>query len=148
MPIHRLQKWLKKLEHPYKLFTEGPVGKDHDDYPVLARIFMVKLDNTRVLAVLPFSKQLNIELLKETAQARHAELLSDAQMHESLATSANDDDLDVELYADRSLSFQDQIAFYLAHTKQTVVLSMTDYIKLAKPIFCDLAENTHQIPPN
>lgn len=111
-----------------------------------AKAVLVKLaDESLVMAVVPASRQVDLDALARAAEAR-ASCLATEDEFESLFSGCEPGAVPpfgnlygIPVYADRELMEEDDISFNAGSHTQIVRLSARDYLDLAEPVLGDFA---------
>jgi Ala-tRNA(Pro) deacylase len=153
MPVTKVKELLEKEKIKYiskfhllaytaqeiAAFTHIP-GKE------LAKTVMIKLDGKMAMAVLPASYQVDFRLLKEVSGAREAQLATE----EEFKTLFPDCDIGamppfgnlygMEVFADESLTKDQEIAFNAGSHYELIKLAYKDFERLVNPKIVKIAE--------
>jgi Ala-tRNA(Pro) deacylase len=146
MPIKKLKEFLDKQKVKYMVcihstaYTAQEIaatahirGKD------LAKTVMVKLDGKLAMIVLTASQRVNFDLLKKLSKAKKIELASEDEFQsyfpdcEVGAMPPFGNIYKMQVYADKKLSEDKEIAFNAGSHRELIKLSFADFKKLAKP---------------
>jgi Ala-tRNA(Pro) deacylase len=105
----------------------------------LAKTVMVKIDNKIAMAVLPASYKVSFDLLKKAAGATKAELASEQEFRDMFPESEVGamppfgNLYGMEVFADESLSQDEEIAFNAGSHTELIKLAYRDFERLVKP---------------
>jgi Ala-tRNA(Pro) deacylase len=112
----------------------------------LAKTVMVMLDGELAMAVLPASYQLDLEKLKEVAGAASVRLATEAEFKdrfpgcETGAMPPFGNLYGMKVFADETLSEDEEIAFNAGTHSELVRLAWADYARLVQPTVAKLAK--------
>lgn len=142
MPVLHFKKLLDAKGIKYRTLKQVDRIEAHS----LAKSIFVQLDNTIVMAIIAADQHIqNLDLLKIAAHgARSAQFLNENEMSKLFpdceigAMPVFGDFYNVQIYADRKITHHHDIAFNVGSHAEVIILSVSDYIKLAKPIFTTL----------
>ncbi len=146
MPLTSLRQYLDKHNIKYVVISHSPAytaqgiaALTHIPGKELAKTVVVKLDNKLVMAVLPSSLRVNLELLKGATGAKSAELASEADFSEQFpecetgAMPPFGNLYGIDVLADESLTKDQEIAFNACSHRELIRLAWKDFEKLAQP---------------
>jgi Ala-tRNA(Pro) deacylase len=111
----------------------------------LAKTVMVRIDGRPAMAVLPATKRLDPERLREAAAARGVTLLSEREFKDLFpdcevgAMPPFGNLYDLPVFVDASLSFDDHIAFNAGSHEELIQLDYQDFERLVRPRVAGLA---------
>jgi len=112
----------------------------------LAKTVMVMLDGELAMAVLPASYQLDLEKLKEVAGAASVRLATEAEFKdrfpgcETGAMPPFGNLYGMKVFADETLTEDEEIAFNAGTHSELVRLAYADYARLVQPTVAKLAK--------
>ena len=146
MPTSKLREYLEShnaqytvIEHPPEYTAQESAASAHIPGDQLAKTVMIKIDGKMAMAVLPAPNRVNFDRLKEFAGAKQVELASEAEFKDMFP----DCDLGamppfgnlygMDVFADKSLSEEIEIAFCAGSHNELIRLSFTDFARLVKP---------------
>jgi Ala-tRNA(Pro) deacylase len=150
----KLKEFLDKSKTPYKLSTHQEVytaqevaASLHVRGQYLAKAVMIKSKDTLIMVTLPASHKVNIEKVKTLLKDPQARLATEAEFK----TLFPDCDVGamppighlygLELYADKSLTKDEEIIFQAGSHVEAVRMKYKDFEKLAKPKVAEFAEH-------
>ena len=152
MPAKRLKDFLDGKGVKYVTIGHSPAftaqeiaASAHIPGKELAKTVMVKLDGTMAMAVLPASRAVDFDLLKDAAGAKEAELATEAEFLdlfpgcEAGAMPPFGNLYDVAVYADEGLAEDEEIAFNAGSHKELVRLAYADFARLVEPTLASFA---------
>ncbi len=106
----------------------------------LAKTVMVKIDGKMTMAVLPASYKVNFDLLKEASGASKVELANEKEFEDKFpgceigAMPPFGNIYEMEVFVDKSLSEDEEIAFNAGSHTELIRLSYKDFNRLVKPV--------------
>jgi Ala-tRNA(Pro) deacylase len=106
----------------------------------LAKTVMVKIDGKMTMAVLPASYKVNFDLLKEASGASKVELANEKEFEDKFpgceigAMPPFGNIYEMEVFVDKSLSEDEEIAFNAGSHTELIRLSYKDFDRLVKPV--------------
>jgi Ala-tRNA(Pro) deacylase len=109
---------------------------------------MVWIDGKIAMAVLPASHVVDFERLKEAAGASEAKLASEAEFRDLFPESEVGamppfgNLYDMRVFADRSLTEDEEIAFNAGSHKELFRMAYKDFENLVKPIVAEFGRKT------
>ena len=146
MPVKKLKEYLDSQKIKYvslihsPAFTAMEVAESaHVPGRELAKTVMVKLDGQMAMAVVPSTRKVDLNLLRESVGAREAKLASEAEFKslfpdcETGAMPPFGNLYDLEVYVSARLAEDDQIAFNAGSHTEVMKLAYKDFERLAKP---------------
>lgn len=146
MPVQTLKEFLDSqgvkyvtISHSAAYTAQEIAASAHVPGKELAKTVMVKLDGTLAMAVLPASSQIDFERLQAVAGAQSAELAGEREFQElfpgcelgAMPPFGNLYGMDV--YADTSLSDDEDIAFNAGSHTELMRLPYRDFERLVGP---------------
>lgn len=146
MPIRKLKEFLDSqkvkyvtLNHSAAFTAQEIAASAHVRGKELAKTVMVTLDGKMAMAVLPASRKVSFELLREAAGAKDVQLASEQAFRDLFAGCevgamppfGNLYDMDV--YVSRLLAEDEEIAFNAGSHTELLRLSYKDFERLVKP---------------
>ncbi len=152
MPVKALKEFLDRhqvkyttINHSTAYTAQEIAAAAHVPGRELAKTVVVKLDGKMALAVLPASQRIDFALLKELAGAQKVELASEQEFKELFpecevgAMPPFGNLYGMEVYAARSLSEDEEIAFNAGSHTQLIRLAYKDFARLVEPKIGDFA---------
>lgn len=154
MPLVRLKQFLDENAVKYVTVKHSPAytaqelaALAHVPGREWAKTVMVKLDGKMAMAVVPASSRVVFDLLKEASRARSAELATEQEFKDlcagcevgAMPPFGNLFGMDV--YVDRGLAEDAEIAFSAGTHTEMVRLSFADFERLVKPKVAKLSRN-------
>jgi Ala-tRNA(Pro) deacylase len=146
MPLNRLREYLDShhirymvISHSVAYTAQGIAALAHIPGRELAKTVVVRLDGTLALAVLPASHQVDLALLEAAAGAKTAELASELEFKsrfpdcETGAMPPFGNLYDLPVFADESLSHDQEIAFNAGSHRELIRLAWEDFARLVQP---------------
>jgi Ala-tRNA(Pro) deacylase len=127
------------ISHSPAYTAQGIAALTHISGKELAKTVMVKLDGRLVMAVLPATSHVNLGLLKRAANAKSAELASEAEFKdlflecETGAMPPFGNLYGMDVFADESLAQEKEIAFNAGSHRELIRLAWEDFEELANP---------------
>lgn len=150
----KLKEFLDTSKAPYKLSTHQEVytaqeiaASLHVKGQYLAKVVIIKSKDKLLMVTLPASHKVNIEKVKTLLKDPEARFATEAEFKSAFP------DCDVgamppfghlynlELYADKSLTKDEEIIFQAGSHVETVRMKYKDFEKLAKPKMAEFAEH-------
>jgi Ala-tRNA(Pro) deacylase len=111
----------------------------------LAKTVMVKIDGTMAMAVLPATKRLDLDALKQTAGAQTSSLASEQEFArmfpdcEPGAMPPFGNLYGMKVYADQTLTADEHIAFNAGTHAELVQMTYADFARLVQPAVATLS---------
>lgn len=152
MPINRLKQFLDvegikyvTISHSVAYTAQVIATLTHIPGKELAKTVIVKIDGTYAMAVLPASRQLDLALLRAAAQAKTVSVAYEAEFKsrfpdcETGAMPPFGNLYGMAVYADESLSHDQEIAFNAGSHRELYRLSWKDFERLVEPMVARLA---------
>ena len=146
MPITKLIDYLDGEKIKYVTISHSPAftamevaESAHVPGRALAKTVMVKLDGRMAMAVLPSTRKVDLNLLRESAGAEEAKLATEAEFKslfpdcETGAMPPFGNLYGMEVYVSPSLAEDDQIAFNAGSHTEVMRLAYQDFERLVKP---------------
>lgn len=146
MPVSKLKEFLasqniqyESIPHPTAYTAQGIAATTHISGKELAKIVMVNLDGTLVMAVLPASQQVDLELLKSATGAERACLASEREFRQKFpdcetgAMPPFGNLYDMPMYVEEGLTRDKEIAFNAGSHNELIRLSFADFARATKP---------------
>ncbi len=146
MPIRRLREFLDNHGVRYFVVSHSPAytaqeiaAAAHVPGKELAKTVMVNIDGKMAMVILPASRQLDFELLRELTGTRNVELASEKEFAglfpdcEIGAMPPFGNLFGMNVYVSEELEVDDEIAFNAGAHTELLRLSYEDYKKLVHP---------------
>jgi len=146
MPIRRLREFLDTHGVRYFVVSHSPAytaqeiaAAAHVPGKELAKTVMVNIDGKMAMVILPASRQLDFELLRELTGTRNVELASEKEFAglfpdcEIGAMPPFGNLFGMNVYVSEELEADDEIAFNAGAHTELLRLSYEDYKKLVHP---------------
>ena len=146
MPVKRLMEFLDSNNIKYVTISHSPAytaqaiaASAHVSGKELAKTVMVKVDGKMAMAVLPASYQVDFDLMKETVGSKEIELATEAEFKDLFpecevgAMPPFGNLYDIPVYAERSLTEEEEIAFNAGSHKELFRMAYKDFENLVKP---------------
>lgn len=152
MPATKLKAFLDSqnikytsIRHPAASTTQRIAATTHIPGKELAKTVMVKIDGKMAMAVLPSSRHLNLEVLREAAKAEKIELATEMAFVnlfpdcEAGAMPPFGNLYGMDVFVSQCLSEDEEIAFNAGTHTELVRMSYKDFEKLVKPQVIDFS---------
>lgn len=152
MPAQKLKQFLDEqgvkyvsIQHSPAFTAQEIAASAHISGREVAKTVMVKVNGTMAMAVLPASRSVDFEALKAAADADQVELASEEEFRDLFAECEVGamppfgNLYDMPVYADESLTEDEEIAFNAGTHKELVKLAWADYQKLVQPTLASFA---------
>jgi Ala-tRNA(Pro) deacylase len=152
MPIRRLREFLDSHAVRYFVVSHSPAytaqeiaAAAHVPGKELAKTVMVNIDGKMAMVILPASRQLDFELLRELTETRDVELASEKEFAglfpdcEIGAMPPFGNLFAMDVYVSEELEADDEIAFNAGAHTELLRLSFEDYKKLVHPKIAKLS---------
>ena len=146
MPVKKIKEFLDTagvkyiiVSHATAYTAQEIAASAHIPGRELAKTVMVKLDGRMAMAVLPASHVVDFDKLKQTAGSAKAELASEDEFRnlfpecEVGAMPPFGNLYDIPVYAERSLTEDEEIAFNAGSHKELFRMAYKDFENLVKP---------------
>lgn len=137
----------KQLEHERTLTSEESAKVRGEDLSIGGKAILMKVDDTFRLFVLSASKKLNSKKVKEHFKAKKIrfanqdELLNLTGLVPGSVPPFGKEILPFELYLDELTGKQNErIAFNAGLLTKSIIMNMSDYLKVAMPVMFDFSE--------
>lgn len=153
MPVEKLKEFLDKnnikyvsIKHSLAYTAQQIAASAHIHGKELAKTVIVKIDGKMAMAVLPANYRIDLELLKKVSGGKTIELASEEEFQENFPGCAPGamppfgNLYEMQVYADKSLSEEEEIAFNAGSHTELIRLSYKDYERLVKPKLVKIAE--------
>ncbi|MEQ9619887.1 MAG: YbaK/EbsC family protein [Deltaproteobacteria bacterium] len=112
----------------------------------LAKTVIVKADEGYAMAVLPASRKINLEALKDVMSAKHVELAKEEEFGKMFpdcevgAMPPFGNLYDLPIYVAKALSEDEEIVFNAGTHTDAIKMSYQDLERLVKPVIADFSE--------
>ena len=146
MPARKLKEFLDEKGVRYVTIGHSPAftaqeiaASAHISGRELAKTVMVKIDGAMAMAVLPASRTVDFELLKDAAGAQAVELAHEEDFRDLFAgcevgaMPPFGNLYGMAVYADEGLAEDEEIAFNAGSHKELVKLAYADFARLVEP---------------
>ena len=146
MPLSSLREYLDKhsihysvIPHSPAFTAQGVARLTHTPGKELAKTVVIKKDGELVMAVLPASFHVDLELFKKSTNAKSVELASEAEFQdrfpecEAGAMPPFGNLYGLEVFAEEALLKDEEITFNACSHRDLIRLAWSDFEKLAKP---------------
>ena len=146
MPVAKLKELLDRekvkyvtISHSMAYTAQEIAAAAHIPGKEIAKTVMVKLDDRMVMAVLPATARVELDRLREIAGAETVALATEEDfkaLFPECATGAMPPFgglYGMELFADRSLAEDEEIAFNAGSHAELIRMAYTDFERLAQP---------------
>ena len=153
MPVKKLKEYLDSEKIKYVSLTHSPAftamevaESAHVPGRELAKTVIVKLDGRMAMAVLPSTRKVDLNLLRESAGAEEAKLATEAEFKslfpdcETGAMPPFGNLYGMEVYVSPNLAEDDQIAFNAGSHTEVMRLAYQDFERLVKPRMVRMTE--------
>ena len=146
MPVKKLKEFLDGNKVKYVTLKHSPAytaqevaSSAHVKGKELAKTVIIKIDGKMAMAVLPASYRVDLEALRESANAKKVELATEKEFRdlfpecETGAMPPFDNLYDMDVFVASSLEDDENIAFNAGSHTELIQLNYADFKKLAKP---------------
>ena len=146
MPVKKLKEHLDSEKIKYVTLSHSPAytamevaESAHVPGGSLAKTVMIKLDGRMAMAVLPSTRKVDLNLLRESAGAEEAKLATEEEFKrlfpdcETGAMPPFGNLYGMDVYVSPSLAEDDQIAFNAGTHTEVMWLAYRDFERLVKP---------------
>ena len=146
MPVKKLKDFLDShgikyvtIGHSRAYTAQEVAASSHIPGKELAKTVMVKIDGKMAMAVLPASRSVDFNLLKQTLGANNVELAAEQEFQgmfpecEVGAMPPFGNLYGFKVYASKSLTEDEQIAFNAGSHSELIKLAYKDFENLVKP---------------
>lgn len=146
MPVKALKEFLDTNRVKYVTIVHSPAmtaqeiaASAHIPGKDLAKTVMVKVDGRMAMVVLPASRRVDFDLLKQAASAKEAQLASEQEFRDKFpgcevgAMPPFGNLYGMEVYVDQALSANKEIAFNAGSHTELIRLVYGDFERLVKP---------------
>jgi len=152
MPVTKLKQFLDEnhvryvaIQHSPAFTAQETAASAHIPGRELAKTVMVRIDGTMAMAVLPSTRMLDLERLRQIAGASAVTLASEEEFAEMFpdceagAMPPFGNLYGMAVYADQRLREDQQIAFNAGSHAELIQLAYRDFERLVEPTVADLA---------
>lgn len=125
--------------------AQETAASTHIPGKLMAKTVIVNLDGRIAMAVVPASREVNLEALRQQSGALNATLADEADFIDrfagcQLGTAPPFGNLfGVDTFMDRDLSRRDEIAFTAGTHTHVIAMTTADYLRLVKPVVVRIA---------
>lgn len=146
MPVKKLKEFLNSSQIKYVLISHSPAytaqeiaASAHIPGKELAKTVVVKIDGKLAMAVLPASCQVDFKMLQGAAGAGQVELATEQEFRNKFlgcelgAMPPFGNLYDMDVYAEQSLSEDEEIAFNAGSHTELLRLAYHDFQRLVAP---------------
>jgi Ala-tRNA(Pro) deacylase len=157
MPIRRLRELLDGYQVKYTVISHSPAytaqevaESSHITGKEIAKTIIVELDGELTMVVVPASRDIDFEYLKEETDSEHAELVKEDQFKDRFpdcevgAMPPFGHLYGMKLIVDDRLSQDREIAFNAGNHRELVRMRFSDYKRVAEPRILDLTSFHHK----
>lgn len=147
MPVRKLKEFLDKtnihylsIPHSTAYTAQGIAAVTHISGKELAKTVIVKLDDELVMAVLPASHQVDLDLLKTATNATTAATASEREFREKFpdcetgAMPPFGNLYNMKVFVEEHLTKDQEIAFNAGSHNELIRLSFADYLRAVNPV--------------
>ncbi len=155
MPVQRLKELLDKNNVKYvvithsRAFTAAAIGAiTHIPGKEIAKTVMVKLDGKLAMVVVPGSRSVDLNALKQGVPATTANIVPEPEFSEAFpdcevgAMPPFGELYDLPVYVDEMLTRDEEIAFNAGSHRELVRLAYKDFERLVKPKVMKIVRKT------
>ena len=152
MPVKKLKEFLdnqkihySSIPHSTAYTAQGIAAVTHISGKELAKTVIVKLDDELVMAVLPASQQVDLDMLKATTGAKTAATASEREFREKFpdcetgAMPPFGNLYDMKVLVEESLTKDHEIAFNAGSHNELMRLAFADYLRAVNPVILKFA---------
>jgi len=153
MPVEKLKKYLDEnkikyisIKHSLAYTAQEIAASAHIQGKEIAKTVIVKADGKMLMAVVPAPKKVNMAQLKKITGKKRVELASEDEFKDLFPECAPGamppfgNIYDMNVYVDRSLTEDKEIAFNAGSHTELIRLAYKDFDRLVKPVVGDIAE--------
>jgi len=136
----------EELHHPQVFTAQEVAQREHVSGHRVAKVVVVMVDGRPVELILPASRHVNLDKVKEVLNAWEVRLASEAEMEQQFtdcepgAIPALRHWKDVPVLMDRSLPVEDYIVFRAGTHSDAVKLSFRDWYEMVQPQVATFSE--------
>jgi Ala-tRNA(Pro) deacylase len=152
MPVNKLKEFLDREQIRYVTITHSPAytaqevaASAHVRGKELAKTVMVTLDGRMAMVVLPASRKVGFDQLREASGAENVQLASEKAFSDIFpscevgAMPPFGNLYDMEVYASKLLEQDEEIVFNACSHTELIRLAYRDFVRLAKPKLARIA---------
>ena len=152
MPVPKLRQYLDEQGIKYVMISHSPAftaqeiaASAHIPGKELAKTVVVKLNGLMVMVVLPASRKIDFDRLKDATGAGHVELAGEREFAQTFgdcelgAMPPFGNLYDMPVYVDAELTADEEIAFNAGSHTQLLRLRYADFAKLVQPHVIELS---------
>ncbi len=152
MPARKLKEFLDSqgvkyvsITHSRAYTAQEVAASAHIRGKEFAKTVMVKLDGKMAMAVLPATRRVDLDALKQASGAQRAELATEQEFQymfpecETGAMPPFGNLYGMEVYADASLSEDEEIAFNAGSHIEVIRMAYKDFERLVQPKIANIA---------
>ncbi len=152
MPARKLKQFLDENHVRYVSIRHSPAytaqetaASAHIPGRELAKTVMLHVDGKMAMAVLPSTRMLDLELLRKAIGAQSVSLATESEFKhrfgdcEAGAMPPFGNLYEMEVYADRSLTLDEQIAFNAGSHAELIQMAYEDFERLTEPKIAEFA---------
>ena len=152
MPLSKLREFLDShnikylvISHSLAYTAQGIAALAHVSGKKLAKTVIVKVDGILAMAVIPASEHVDLDQLRTVTGAKTVEIATEREFKDAFpdcetgAMPPFGNLYDMTVYADASLSKQEEITFSAGTHRELVRMRWEDMARLVKPIVDKLA---------
>lgn len=153
MPAYKLKEFLDShnvkyvsITHSRAYTAQEVAASTHIRGKEFAKTVMVKLDGKMAMAMLPATRKVDLDALKQAAGAQKAELATEQEFQymfpgcETGAMPPFGNLYGMEVYADTSLREDEEIAFNAGSHTEVIRMAYRDFERLVNPKVANIAQ--------
>ena len=146
MPVNKLKEYLDAQKVKYVVIRHSPAytaqeiaASAHIRGKELAKTVMVTLDGRMAMAVLPASRKIGFDLLRQAAGVENVQLASEQAFRDMFpgcevgAMSPFGNLYDMDVYVSKSLAEDEEIVFNAGSHTELIRLAYKDFERLVQP---------------
>lgn len=146
MPLSKLTRYLDKnrigymtIDHPYAITAQEVAEKTHIPGREVAKTVVVRVDGELVMAVLPATGVVDLDVMKRVLGAGYVELAAEDEFErlfpgcETGAMPPFGNLFGLRVMVDRHLTEDDQIAFNAGSHSEVIMMPYRDFERLVRP---------------
>jgi len=151
--FNEIKEWLASQSIEFKEVHHSPTKTSEEsakargvDISIGGKALVLKIDDSFKLCVLSAAKKLNSGLLKKHFKAKNLrfadkdELLRLTGLVPGSIPPFGKPLINLELFVDHSITNNEQIAFNAGSLTDSIIMSVDDYLKVAKPTLLNFSE--------
>ncbi|MBD3219208.1 MAG: hypothetical protein GF310_13110 [candidate division Zixibacteria bacterium] len=137
----------REINHQPTFTSEQSANVRGEDLSVGGKALVMKIDDEFKLFVLSASKKIDSKKIKNHFEVKKTRFASEDELKEltGLVPGAvppfGRPIIDLDLYADKSITENERIAFNAGSLSNSFILETADYLRIAKPEILDFAED-------